>query len=88
MHTALNATGLHALEVFAERLRTSGRTLLLCGARDQLAEMISRADFVEEVGQKNILPHVQAALHRAREIGGDFDAVGAEIARDMELMKV
>jgi len=86
--TALDATGLHALEVFAERLRASGRTLLLCGARDQPAELINRADFVEEVGQKNILPHVQAALHRAREIGDDFDAVGLEMARDMELMKI
>lgn len=32
--TALDATGLHALEVFAHRLRKSGRTLLLCEARD------------------------------------------------------
>jgi len=33
--TALDVTGLHALQVFATRLRKSGRTLLLCGARDQ-----------------------------------------------------
>ena len=31
--TALDATGLHALEKLAGRLRKSGRTLLLCGAR-------------------------------------------------------
>ena len=30
--TAIDATGLHALEKFAGRLRASGRTLLLCGA--------------------------------------------------------
>ena len=35
--TALDATGIHALEVFAGRLRKTGRTLLLCGARDQPA---------------------------------------------------
>ncbi|MGA8110022.1 MAG: SulP family inorganic anion transporter [Acidobacteriaceae bacterium] len=86
--TALDATGLHALEVFAERLRASGRTLLLCGARDQPAELIERADFVEEVGRENILPHVQAALRRAREIGEAFGGVGAEIAREMELTEV
>ena len=30
--TAIDATGLHALETLAERLKESGRTLLLCGA--------------------------------------------------------
>lgn len=66
--TALDATGLYALETFAERLRVSGRTLLLCGARNQPAALLARADFVEEVGQENILPNVQAALARARSI--------------------
>ena len=32
--TALDATGLHALETFADRMHKSGRTLLLCGARE------------------------------------------------------
>jgi len=85
--TALDATGLHALEVFAERLRESGRTLLLCGARAQPARLLVRADFVEEVGPENILPNVQAALARAREIGGRFDGLGAELANDMRLMQ-
>jgi SulP family sulfate permease len=86
--TALDATGLYALEVFAERLRASGRTLLLCGARDQPAKFLERAEFVEEVGRENILPHVQAALGRARAIGGGFDGLGAEIASEMELAQL
>jgi SulP family sulfate permease len=86
--TALDATGVHALENFAERLRESGRTLLLCGARDQPAELLSGTEFVEEVGSENILPNVQAALARAREISGSFDGVGMEIARDMETMRI
>ncbi len=86
--TALDATGLYALEIFAERLRASGRTLLLCGARDQPAKFIERADFVEEVGRENILPHVQAALARARAIGSDFNGLGAEIAYEMESASV
>ena len=65
--TAIDATGLHALEVFASRLRASGRTLLLCGAREQPASMLEQADFVRRIGKENILPHVQAALERARE---------------------
>ena len=86
--TALDATGLHALEVFADRLRRTGRTLLLCGARDQPAELLTRAEFVEEVGRNNILPNVQAALDRAREIGASFSGVGPEIAQDMLGMKI
>jgi len=86
--TAIDATGLYALEIFAERLRASGRTLLLCGARDQPAKFLERADFVEEVGRENILPHVQAALARARAIGANFDGLGAEIAHEMETVSV
>lgn len=86
--TALDATGLHALELFAQRLRKTGRTLLLCGARDQPAELLARAEVVEQVGRENILPNVEAALKRAREISGSFSGVGLEIAGDMQLMKI
>jgi SulP family sulfate permease len=78
--TALDATGLHALEIFAERLQKSGRTLLLCGAREQPAELLAGSTFIEHVGSENILPHVQAALGRAREITAMFSGVGTEMA--------
>lgn len=81
--TALDATGVHALDQFAERLRKSGRTLLLCGAREQPAELLAHTDLVHEIGQGNILPHVQAALARAREINGDFQGVGREMAAEL-----
>ncbi len=86
--TALDATGLYALEIFAERLRATGRTLLLCGARDQPAELLAGADFVEEIGRENILPNVQEALARARRIGSSFSGVALEIADDMQVMKI
>jgi sulfate permease, SulP family len=82
--TALDSTGLHALEVFAERLRKSGRTLLLCGARDQPAQLLQKADLIKHIGPENILPHVQAALQRAREIGTAFGGVGEEMADDFQ----
>ena len=66
--TAIDATGLHALEQFAHRLRESGRTLLMCGARHQPARFLSKAEFVDEIGRENILPHVEAALDRARAV--------------------
>jgi anti-anti-sigma regulatory factor len=81
--TALDATGMHALEHFADRLHKAGKTVLFCGARDQPARLLSRPDFVEHIGPENILPHVQAALARAREINSGFDGVGWEFAEDL-----
>ena len=66
--TALDATGLHALENLADRLKASGRTLLLCGAREQPAKLLHQAEFRHHIGEANILPHVEAALARAAEI--------------------
>jgi SulP family sulfate permease len=66
--TALDATGLRAFEDLAQALRQSGRHLVLCGARDQPAALIARADFHRHIGDANICKHVAAALRRAREI--------------------
>jgi SulP family sulfate permease len=66
--TAIDATGLHALELLADRLKRSGRTLLLCGALPQPRRMLHRAEFVEHVGEDNILPHINAALRRAAAV--------------------
>jgi sulfate permease, SulP family len=66
--TALDATGLHALEGLSDRLRQSGRTLILCGARRQPATFLEQAAFVEHVGPANIVPHIDAALERAQEV--------------------
>jgi SulP family sulfate permease len=82
--TAIDATGLHALEVFSDRLRKTGRTLLLCGAREQPARMLEQAEFVRHLGRENILPHVEAALNRAREVNTSFEGLGKEIAVDFQ----
>jgi sulfate permease, SulP family len=66
--TVIDATGLHALEQLSARLRGSGRTLLTCGARHQPARFLAKAAFIEEIGQENIQPDVEAALARAREV--------------------
>jgi len=65
--TAIDGTGLHALEHFADVLHASGRTLLLCGMRDQPARMMQRAEFHQHIGDENLLPSVERALERARE---------------------
>jgi SulP family sulfate permease len=82
--TALDATGIHALEQFSERLHKAGKALLLCGARDQPSQLLSRSDFLRRVGPENVLPNVQDALNRAREIQGDFSGIGHELALDLE----
>ena len=68
--TAIDATGMKALEELADRLRRSGRTLLLCGAREQPAALMRAAHFDEHVGSANVLPNIEAALARAREVHG------------------
>lgn len=66
--TAIDATGLHELERLSERLRATGRTLLLCGARSQPEELLRQSTFLQYLGEENMLPHVEAALSRAREV--------------------
>lgn len=66
--TAIDATGIHAIENFAKRLQASGRTLILCGAMEQPSKLLSGPRFRERVGPENIMPNIQAALDRAREV--------------------
>jgi len=63
--TAIDATGLHALENLSDRLEKSGRKLILCGARHQPHQFLKQAEFVRHIGKDNIQPHVEAALRRA-----------------------
>ncbi len=65
--TAIDATGLFALEEVAKHLHASGRTLILCGAREQPAQLIHQAEFEEVVGRENICANVEEALRRAED---------------------
>ena len=66
--TALDATGLFALEEVARTLKASGRELILCGARQQPLKLIQQTEFAELVGLQNICENVQDALRRAEEV--------------------
>jgi SulP family sulfate permease len=70
--TAIDATGLKAIEDLADALHRTGRTLLLGGARSQPARVMRRAEFHQHLGDGNILPHVQAAIVRAHEIEAEY----------------
>jgi SulP family sulfate permease len=65
--TALDATGLFALEEVARKLKASGRELILCGAREQPLRLIQQTEFEHLVGKQNICENVQEALRRAEE---------------------
>ncbi len=69
--TAIDGTGLKALEDLADALHASGRVLLLCGAREQPARMLEQSELTEHVGRENVLPHIQAAVERAAVIYGE-----------------
>ena len=65
---AIDATGIKALEEIADQVRESGRTMLLCGARDQPAALMKAAEFHQHVGDRNICLNILTALERAEEL--------------------
>jgi SulP family sulfate permease len=66
--TALDATGLFAIEEVARQLHANKRTLILCGAREQPSQLIHQAQCAEVIGEENICENVQEALRRAEEL--------------------
>jgi len=66
--TAVDGTGLSAIEELADDLRAKGRTLVLCGAPSQPASAMRKAEFHRHLGDENICSSVQAALDRAAAI--------------------
>ncbi|MGE0446052.1 MAG: SulP family inorganic anion transporter [Vicinamibacterales bacterium] len=66
--TAIDATGLRAIQDFADAVRKTGRTLIACGAPPQPARMMDRAEFHRHLGDENIQPSFEAALRRVDAI--------------------
>ena len=70
--TAVDATGLSAIEELADELKAKGRTLVLCGAPSQPLAAMRKAEFHARLGEANICANVQAALDRAAAIVGEL----------------
>jgi SulP family sulfate permease len=79
--TALDATGLFAIEEVARALQATGRTMILCGAREQPAKMLHEAEFEEVIGKNNICDNVQDAMRRAQDVFEKMEAEAAAGAR-------
>lgn len=75
--TAIDATGLFALEEVAKQLHSTSRTLILCGAREQPAQLMHQAEFQDVVGRENICANVQEALQRAEAVFEKIEAKSA-----------
>ncbi|HEY5974106.1 MAG TPA: STAS domain-containing protein, partial [Geobacteraceae bacterium] len=78
--TALDATGLHAIEQFYERLHASGRTLILCGTRGQPKRLLYTSPVARTIGARNLMPNITSALSRASDSYERFGGVGEEAA--------
>jgi SulP family sulfate permease len=74
--TAIDATGLFALEDIARQLHATKRTLILCGAREQPAQLIHQGEFEDVVGRENICENVQEALGRAQAVFEEIETQG------------
>ena len=72
--TALDATRLFAMEEVARALQGTGRTLILCGAREQPAKLLHEAEFEEVIGKNNICENVQDAVERAQDVFEKLEA--------------
>jgi len=71
--TAIDATGLQALENLADAVHDSGRGFILCGAREQPTRLMHQAEFEQHVGAGNICPNVADALERAKVLHRELD---------------
>jgi SulP family sulfate permease len=76
--TAIDATGLQALENTWEAAHSSGRGLILCGAREQPARLMKQAEFEQHVGSENICRSVEEALERAKQLHAEMAAQGSK----------
>jgi len=81
--TAIDATGLGAIRDLADTLHASGRSLLLCGAREHRSQLMKQSDFERHVGAENICDSITEALERAAEVyrRHHADQAGSELTK-------
>ncbi|GAB4251065.1 MAG: sulfate permease [Candidatus Methylacidiphilales bacterium] len=68
--TAMDTTGLNALESVVERMKQHGGIVILSGIHQQPLQMLRKARFFEVIGRENFQPTLDDALNRARQFLG------------------
>jgi len=66
--TAMDATGMNALESIVIRMQRHKKTVVLSGIHQQPLQMLQKAGFIEEVGRVNFCATFDDALLRCRAI--------------------
>jgi len=67
--TAIDGTGIQALENLADALHSSGRHLVVCAAREQPDRLLRKAHFERKIGDSNYCANVHEAIERAKHLG-------------------
>ena len=65
---AIDATGIHEFENLARALHKSGRTMIICGMRDQPKKMFENAKFDQIIGKENMCESLRKAVARASHL--------------------
>jgi SulP family sulfate permease len=66
--SAIDATGMHALDEFLDKCRRQHTVLLLSGVHAQPMMALSRYHLLEKIGEANLFGTIDEALDRAREL--------------------
>ena len=85
---AIDASGLHALEITFEKFHRRGTQLVLSGIQPQPMKVLFNSGFVDKIGLDNVCANIDLALARARAIlGADASEPkdpGAEVSSDAQ----
>ena len=66
--TAMDATGLNALESIVERMRHKGSVVILSGIHFQPLQMLMKSGFIDVIGRSNFCATFDDSLSRAMEL--------------------
>jgi len=85
--SAIDATGMHALDELRNKCRKQGTQLLLSGVHAQPIFAMTQYGLVDKIGEENMFGNIDEALNRAREIIGQEHqprpaTATAEVARE------
>ena len=67
---AIDVTALRALRDLVERAKKKNVTVVFSHVNEQPRHMMEKADFIEQVGEENFAPNIDAALDRAEKLIG------------------
>jgi len=65
---AIDASGLHELEILCQESARRGTVVVLSGVHAQPLVVLQRSGLLERVGEENVCPDIDAALERARAL--------------------